>query len=327
MKIPRINTLSALTVLAVAALAACSSVPAGNAMLEQAHSDYSRAQANTQTQALAPMELKQAGDAVALADSAFAKRESTAQVNQLAYLAQQRVALARETASRKASETEVAAAGAERDRARLAARTREADAANLNAAVANSDAMSAQRQAEASQRQAAASQQQAAASNQQAAAAQQMAAASQQQAGDAERRSQALEAQLRDLNAKKTERGMVITIGDVLFNTGQSDIKTGGLRNIERLGGFLKDGPQRKALIEGYTDSTGGDEMNLALSERRAQAVLAALVGMGVGRSQLTSHGYGVARPVAGNETSGGRQLNRRVEIVLSDESGTLNMR
>jgi len=304
--------IASLTVLA-AALAACSSVPVNNTMLDQARSDYREAQANSQTQTLAATELKQAGDALASAETAFAKRDDTTRVNHLAYLARQRTALAQETAARKGAEAAITAAGAERDQLRLAARTREADLAARNAALANQDAANAQRQSDAAQRQAAASQQQA--------------AASQQQAGDAERRSQALEEQLRELNAKKTERGMVITIGDVLFDSGRAELKSGGLRSIERLGGFLRQYPQRKALIEGYTDSVGSDSFNQALSERRANAVRAALLDQGVGREQLDARGYGETHPVAGNDDNGGRQMNRRVEIVLSDENGVVSAR
>lgn len=311
--------IASLTVLA-AALAACNSVPVNNTMLDQARSDYREAQANSQTQTLAATELKQAGDALASAETAFAKGDETARVNHLAYLARQRTVLAQETASRKGAEAAITAAGTERDQLRLAARTREADLATRNAALASQDAANSQRQSDAAQRQAAASQQQAA-------LAQQQAATSQIQAGDAERRSQALEEQLRELNAKKTERGMVITIGDVLFDSGRAELKSGGLRNIERLGGFLKQYPQRKALIEGYTDSVGSDSFNQALSERRANAVRAALLDQGVAREQLDARGYGETHPVAGNDDNGGRQMNRRVEVVLSDENGVVSAR
>jgi outer membrane protein OmpA-like peptidoglycan-associated protein len=305
--------LTSLAVLAAAALAACSSTPPQNTMLDLARSDYSSAQANVQTRTLAPAELKQAADALALAEASLARDDRMAQVDHLAYLARQRVALAREAADRKASEAVVAEATAARDRMRLAARTREADDATQAAASARRDA--------------AASQQQSATAQQQAALAQQQAEASRQQAGDAERRSQALEAQLRELDAKKTDRGLVITIGDVLFDTDQSELKTGGLRNIERLGSFLKEFPQRKAMIEGHTDSVGSDSHNLGLSGRRADAVRMALVGMGVGSGQLLSQGYGEMHPVAGNDSAGGRQMNRRVEIVLSDETGVITPR
>jgi len=305
--------LATLAVLAAAALAACSSTPPHNTMLDLARSDYSSAQADPQTRTLAPAELKQAADALALAEASLARDDRMAQVDQLAYLARQRVALAGEAADRRASEAVVAEATAARDRMRLAARTREADDATQAAANARRDAS--------------ASQQQSAAAQQQAAAAQQQAAASRQQAGDAERRSQALEAQLRELDAKKTDRGLVITIGDVLFDTDQSELRAGGRRSIERLGSFLKEYPQRKAMIEGYTDSVGSDSHNQALSGRRADAVRTALVGMGVGGGQLLAQGYGEMHPVAGNDSAGGRQMNRRVEIVLSDENGVITPR
>jgi outer membrane protein OmpA-like peptidoglycan-associated protein len=142
------------------------------------------------------------------------------------------------------------------------------------------------------------------------------------QAGEAEARARALEGQLRDLNAKKTDRGMVITLGDVLFDTDRSDLKPGAARNVERLASFLKQYPQRKATIEGYTDSTGSAEHNQELSARRAQAVRAAIVSMGVGGERLNTEGFGESRPVASNDNAGGRQQNRRVEIILSDEAG-----
>lgn len=316
-----------LTLLAAATLAACSSIPANNAMLDQARSDYRVAQGNAQTQTLAPVELKQAGDALARADAAYAKRDDKAQVTQLAYLSRQQTALAQEAAGRKASEAAVAAASAERDKLRLDARTREADTATMNAAIATQDAAASQQQSEAARRQSEAAQRQAMASQQQAAVAQQQAAASQQQAGEAERRNQALETQLRELDAKKTDRGMVVTIGDVLFDSGRAELKSGGMRNVERLGSFLKEYPQRKAIIEGYTDSVGSDQTNQVLSGRRADAVMTALLSMGVGRGQMTAQGFGEMHPVAGNDDAGGRQMNRRVEIVLSDENGMVRSR
>lgn len=324
---PSMNThrlLSTLTVCAAAVLAACSSLPAGNAALDEARAAHREATATSRTQLLAPTELKQASDALARAESAQAARADAAEVTQLAYLARQRVAVAQETAARKGSEAAVGEASAERDQLRLAARTREADSARQSAAMASRDAASAQRDATASQQRAAASEQAAVASQQAVAVSQQAAAVSQQQAGEAERRSQALQAQLDELNAKKTERGMVVTLGDVLFDIGQSQLRDAGQRNIERLGGFLKQNPQRKASIEGYTDNVGSELSNQALSGRRADAVMTALLGLGVGRGQLASQGYGEARPVAGNDSAAGRQMNRRVEIVLSDDSGLL---
>lgn len=140
----------------------------------------------------------------------------------------------------------------------------------------------------------------------------------------AQERTRQLEAQLSELNAKQTPRGLVITIGDVLFDTNKSQLKSGGMRNIEKLAAFLREYPQRKVRIEGFTDSTGSDSYNEELSNRRADAVLTALLDMGVERDRVSARGYGEAYPVAGNDSAGGRQMNRRVEIILSDDSGNI---
>jgi outer membrane protein OmpA-like peptidoglycan-associated protein len=315
------------SLLAAAALAACSTAPRPNALLDQARSDYRAAQAGGLTLQLAPTEMRQAGDALAQAEASFARRDEPAKTDGLAHLSRQRTALAQDAASRKASEATVAQAGAERDQLRLAARTREADDANLAAVVATHEAASSLRLSEELERQADQAQRESATARLQAAAAQDQAAWSQQQAGDAQRRNQALEAQLGELNARQTERGMVVTLGDVLFDSGRAELKASGVRDMDRLGSFLHQYPQRKALIEGYTDSTGSDLSNQALSEHRAQSVMAALIGLGVAREQLSARGYGETHPVADNASADGRQMNRRVEIVLSDENGLLMAR
>jgi outer membrane protein OmpA-like peptidoglycan-associated protein len=309
--------LSLLAAATLAGLAACSTVPDSNPRLEEARSAYSRAQATPQTRDGAPVEMKQAADALARANEASARRDDAATVDHLAYLARQRVALAQEAGSRKAAEAAVAQASADRDQLRLAARTREADAALRSAQASQLDARAAQIQAQSAERDARNSQRQADASQQQASAAQQV-------ASDAQQRALLLEGQLRDLNAKKTERGMVITVGDVLFDTGRADLKSGGLRSMDKLVSFLKEYPRRTAMVEGFTDSVGSDEFNQELSARRADAVRMALVSRGVEAARVGTQGYGESFPVAGNESAGGRQMNRRVEIVLSDDGGVV---
>jgi outer membrane protein OmpA-like peptidoglycan-associated protein len=327
-----------LTLIAAAVLASCSTVPAGDSPLAQARSEYSNAQANPQVAAYAALELKHASDSLDRANNAASKGEKGAVVDHLAYVAKQQVAIAQETARQKAAEMAVANASAERDRVRLEARTREADLAQRNAELAQrqaeasrASALAAQRESEASQRQSEASrlsaeaaQRQAAAEKQAATEAQMSAQAARQQAQEAEARARQLEAQLKDLEAKKTERGMVITLGDVLFDTNQAQLKPGGMRNVQKLADFFKQYPQRTVMIEGFTDSTGTAGRNQELSEQRAYSVRTALVGMGVGADRITSKGYGPAYPVAGNDNAAGRQLNRRVEIVVSDDSGKI---
>ena len=298
---------------ALAVTAGCSSVPAANPSLEAAHNEYNATQADPQAREFAGAELRLAGDALAQADAAYAHRERTSEVDHLAYLARQRTAIAQQAASQRSAEASMISANAERDQIRLAARTREADAARVTAQIAQNDAAASQRQAAAAQRDANASQRQSEASQAQA-------AISAQQANEADLRNAALQAALLDMDAKKTERGMVITLGDVLFDTNRAELKAGGMRSVEKLAGFLKGNPGRSALIEGFTDSVGSDSTNQQLSDRRAAAVRAAMVDMGVNSERISTRGYGEAYPVAGNETSGGRQMNRRVEIIVSDD-------
>lgn len=299
-----------LIAIAIAALAGCNSMPVDSALLQEARSDYRIAQDTPQTRDLAAVEMMRAGDALNRANEASTRRDKPAEVDHLAYLAKQRVAIAQETGRQKAAEAAVGNADAARDKVRLAARTNEADAA--------------QRSAEASQRSAEASQRQADASQKQADNSQRQAAASQRQASDAQARSTQLEAQIKDLNAKQTDRGLVVTLGDVLFDTNKSQLRSGGLRSVEKLVGFLKEYPQRTALIEGFTDSIGAEGSNRDLSDRRADAVRAALLDLGVNGGRVATRGYGEAYPVASNDSADGRQMNRRVEIVLSDDSGSI---
>jgi outer membrane protein OmpA-like peptidoglycan-associated protein len=128
--------------------------------------------------------------------------------------------------------------------------------------------------------------------------------------------------QLADLQAKQTDRGVVVTLGDVLFDTGQATLKPGADRSLDRLASYMSAHPQTKVLIEGHTDSVGSDEYNDALSQRRADAVAKALIARGVSPDDVRPIGRGKNYPVATNDTPAGRQQNRRVEIVFSDDSG-----
>jgi outer membrane protein OmpA-like peptidoglycan-associated protein len=355
-----------LALVVAAVLTGCSSMPDRNSMLEQARADYGNAQANPQVVQLAAGELRQAGDSLDKANTASNKGEKAATVDHLAYVAKQHVAIAQETARQKNAELMVAHSGAERDRVRLEARTREADAAQRDAEYSQRQAEASQRNAQASQRDARASQRQSEASQRDAQASQRQSEASQRQAEvsqrsseaaqlqseasqreataerqaaadaqlsaqsarqatlDAEGRTRHLEALLAEMAATKTERGMVITLGDVLFDTNQSQLRTGGMRNVEKLAAFVKQYPRRNLMIEGFTDSVGSGGSNQQLSDDRAGSVRSALLGMGVGSERMTSRGYGESYPVASNDTHAGRQQNRRVEIVVSEDGGTI---
>ena len=165
------------------------------------------------------------------------------------------------------------------------------------------------------------------ASAEQAAIAERRADASQQQAQDAERRTRMLEQLLAELNAQPTDRGLVVTLPDMLFDSGRADLKPGAVRTIERLAEYLQRNPSRGVAIEGFTDSVGNDVANRELSERRADAVRLVLIDMGVAPSRMVVRGYGKAYPVASNDSPEGRQLNRRVEVVISEDVGRLSAR
>ena len=141
-----------------------------------------------------------------------------------------------------------------------------------------------------------------------------------QQAQTAEERAKALERELADLKGKKTDRGVVVTLGDVLFDTGKATLKPGAYSTVERLAAVLKEDASRKVLIEGHTDNVGSDEYNQGLSERRAQSVQAALFERGVEASQISTVGKGETTPVASNDNPAGRQQNRRVELVFQED-------
>lgn len=128
-----------------------------------------------------------------------------------------------------------------------------------------------------------------------------------------------LERQLRDLQAERTERGIVMSLGDVLFATGSAQLTAGAQSRLDRLAQFLQRYPDRSLRVEGYTDSTGSSATNLRLSEDRAMAVRDALAARGVNPGRIVAQGLGEAQPVASNESESGRQQNRRVEVVISD--------
>ncbi len=126
--------------------------------------------------------------------------------------------------------------------------------------------------------------------------------------------------ELEALNARETSRGLVLTLGDVLFESGKANLLPGAERTLEKLVQFLEENPDRKVLIEGHTDNIGSSTYNLDLSLRRAQAVQKALIERGIEESRILAQGYGELYPVASNKDAAGRQRNRRVEIVILKE-------
>lgn len=309
-----------LTLLMAALVAAgCASVSAPPSALVDARNTVNAASADPNVLANAPLELKKANDALARADRALAKGED-AEVSHHAYLATQRARTAIAAGNAKASEDLIKMAEVERERTRADAREREAKRATAAAAIARADARDARADANVQRAQTAAAQQQAANASDQAASAQAQAAA-------AEARAASLERQLAALEALKTDRGLVITLGDVLFEFNRAEVKPGAQARMAQLADFLKQYPDRRVSIEGHTDNIGSTTYNMELSLRRAEAIRGQLIGLGISPERISTVGYGKDFPVAVNDTDTNRAINRRVEVVISEPGQTVRSR
>jgi len=269
------------------ALGACVSMPQPNAALETARLAVQTAEADSNVNKFAPLDLDRARKDLSIAEDA-ALHHQDADVDQPAYLATQNARLAQAHGAAKADDARVAAGQMERDQIVLASRTREA--ANAKASAANSKVVA------------------------------DVALDQRDQANQATAR---VQAELDALKATPTPRGLVMTLGDVLFDTGRAELKSGAGRKMDQLAQFLVEHPDRRVQIDGFTDSIGTDSYNEDLSQRRADAVKTALINRGVQPSRIGTEGYGKAYPVANNTDSGGRQLNRRVEVVIGGDNGT----
>ncbi len=262
---------------------------AENQTLLQAREAYSALQSSPDVNQYAPVALTEAKEALAKAETAWQASAENETIEHYAYLARQRAAIAQEIADLREAETVVEQAGAKRTQVLLSAREAEAQSAIQRA-------QEAQRQAEERAR----------------------------AMEEAQLRSRQLESQLAELQAQQTQRGLVLTLGDILFDVNQAQLNPGGLRTVAKLADFLREYPNRHVLIEGFTDSTGSEEYNLQLSERRAQSVRNALMNEGIGPDRTRVRGFGESYPIATNETVAGRQQNRRVEVIISDDEGRI---
>jgi len=279
------NTLIFATVATL--LGACVATPPRNDQLELARAQVQSLSAEPLAQQAAAHDLDAARASLNQADTALREHKPAAVVDHLAYLARRHADAGQARVEDAQARQQVARAQDERNRILLDTRSREAQTAQAQAQAAQGQAQAAQQQAQAAQQQLASAQQ-----------------------------------QLQDLQAKRTERGMVLTLGDVLFDTNKATLKSGADQRLDRLATFLQRNPNERLIIEGYTDSTGSEDHNQELSQRRAQAVADSLASRGIPASRYQVLGRGQAFPVATNSTPAGRQQNRRVEIVFSDQGG-----
>lgn len=262
------------TAVAAALLSACATAPVQPDGAAQARYKLTQLQSDPNLATRAPAATKEADAAVRAAEQPEADKDLAAY---RVYLADRKVEIAKAQAQTSFAEDQRVQLTAQREKARLDARTHEADQAHGEANAAHAAA-----------------------------------ASSDQQTAELQR-------QIDALQAKPTDRGLVVTLGDVLFMTGRADLQAGGVGNLGRLVTFLNKYPDRTVAIEGYTDSVGSEDYNQRLSERRADSVKSYLASQGIGTIRLSASGKGESEPVADNGSASGRQQNRRVEVIISN--------
>jgi len=294
------RTLIATAVASILLAAACTTAPVKPDGAAEARVKLTQLQSDPNLASRAAVAIKDADAAVRAAEQPEVNKELAAH---RVYLADRKVDTAKALAETRLAEDQRAMITAQRETARLDARTREADAAKGQAATAR---------AEGAEQKVAADQARVEANTAQLAA-----ASSEQQAAELQR-------QIDVLQAKPTDRGLVLTLGDVLFTTGRADLKPGATGNLSKLVAFLDKYPDRSVAIQGYTDSVGSEDYNQRLSERRADSVKSYLTGQGISSMRLSASGKGRSDPVADNDSAGGRQQNRRVEVVISNPPAAL---
>ena len=140
-----------------------------------------------------------------------------------------------------------------------------------------------------------------------------------QKAAEAKRKLSQLKADMKNAKAEQTNRGVVLTMSDVLFAFNSTELQPGGKQNIEKLAEFMSENQETKATVEGFTDSQGSESYNEELSRERAQAVVDLLEEEGIDKARLDVKAFGENYPVAVNDTAAGRQQNRRVQVVIND--------
>jgi outer membrane protein OmpA-like peptidoglycan-associated protein len=312
-------------------LAACSSNPKKNLALEQVRAQLEELKSSPELANYAPLALGEAERALRAAETASGS--DTERVH-LTYMADRRIQIARAVAQREQLEVELRALAEERNHLLLRAShleadraRREADRARMMSQATAEDAERARVEAEEAQKREAVSARTAQQAREEADQAKTLAASSvtaaelaRKEANLAAKQTQTLQRQLENLQLRQTESGVVVTLGDVLFESGQAELKEDAQTSLVEVVDLLQSEPGKKIRIEGHTDAVGDAATNLKLSEQRAGSVQSALVALGVDTSRITAAGMGEDFPIASNDSEEGRKKNRRVDVILLDD-------
>ncbi|GAB4196757.1 MAG: hypothetical protein Tsb002_30330 [Wenzhouxiangellaceae bacterium] len=320
-----------LIIIVMLTLSACASSPRKDLQLERLKAELNQLQQEQAVRDYAPLYLAEAQRAVRRLDQAG---RDEAQREHLAYLASRRMDIARAEARRAESAETVIML--EQQKSELLVRSnrlqaeqalREAEQARLLSLAQAEEAERARLQAEAAQQQSEQANAEARQAQEEANQARQLAEAqtkvaelARQEAALASEQAASLQRRLERLQLRQTDRGVVVTLGDVTFATGKAELASDSFRNLESVVELLQSEPERRIRIEGHTDDRGAADVNQRLSEQRANAVRDALVRLGVNAGRVTTLGLGEDFPIADNATEAGRQQNRRVDVILLDD-------
>lgn len=312
-------------------LAACTSAPKKDLALEQVRAQLDELKANDDLAGYAPLALGEAERALRTAETS--RGNNTYRIH-LIYMADRSIQIARAIAQHEQLKDEYIRLSEERNDLLVRASQMEADRARMEAEQARmmsqarmEDALRAREEAQEAAQREVESTRSAEQAQQEAAQARALAASSVTEADLARREAElateqanTLRRQLENLQLRQTESGVVVTLGDVLFQSGETDLRAEAMDSLVEVVDLLQSEPDKKIRIEGHTDSTGNEETNLRISQQRADSVLTALVSLGVDAERITSAGMGQDFPIATNETDDGRAQNRRVDVILLDD-------
>lgn len=324
-------TLHMILAVAIVALAGCATPPPPPGVLDNLRADLAALEENTELAELAPQALADARSAVR---RAAAEELSEEERSQRVWLARKQLEIARAEAFAERARREIDAADQRRSElllraSRLEARQarRAAESALLNSVATQEEMQRARRQASISEleREEAALREQEA--RQEAEQARRVAEAqsaevdlARREADLASQQARSLQRRLEYMEYRQTDRGVVVTLGDVLFAVGETELLPSAAQNLDDVIELLETEPDKAIRIEGHTDSTGPAALNLRLSEERANAVRDALIERGIDASRLNAVGMGEDFPIATNQTEEGRASNRRVDVIVLND-------
>ncbi len=312
-------------------IAGCAAQPQRDLRLDRLRDQLAALQADTEAEMLAPLMISDAERAVRQLEAAGKGADLR---NHLAYLAERRIELAAAEVQRKQAQAgtrywqeQVAEIRVTMSRMQAEQARQEAEQARMLSAAEAEDAARARNEAESARAAQMTAAERAKLAQQEAEAARKLAEARSQEAELAKReaelasqQAESLRRRLEHMQLRETDRGVVVTLGDVLFASGESELKAAAAQNVTDVVDLLTAEPDKRIRIEGHTDSSGDAGFNLRLSEQRAQAVRDALVDAGISADRITVVGLGEDFPIAGNDTPEGRSQNRRVDVILLDE-------